>query len=181
MAGVTAITRAQWRNANGSGGANRRQTNGDCFEANSEATTNKVAVPRPYSTDLTPIPSPLHPHCLCSDRLRLWRPTLDRGGFELGSELTNEHVEIIVSLIISSYVSGTRGVYGSGLLVFNIFCDKNGIPDPLRCPASTPLVLLFISQCAGFYSGSTLANYVFGVKAWHIVHGQPWSIDDDQI
>lgn len=65
--------------------------------------------------------------------------------------------------------------------MYHVFCDMNNIPERTRCPASTSLVLLFIGQCAGFYSGSTLANYLFGVKAWHVVHGQPWSTDDDQI
>ena len=33
----------------------------------------------------------------------------------------------------------------------------------------------------GSYSGSALANYVFGVHAWHVLHGQPWSMDDTQV
>jgi hypothetical protein len=40
---------------------------------------------------------------------------------------------------------------------------------------------MFISSCAGFYSGSTLANYVFGIRAWHILHGQPWAMDNNQV
>lgn len=65
--------------------------------------------------------------------------------------------------------------------MYHVFCDKNEVPERARCPAPTHLILLFVGQCAGFYSGSTLANYVFGVKAWHVVHGQPWPTDDDQI
>lgn len=80
----------------------------------------------------------------------------------------------------SAYATGTQGTYGSGLLVYHVFCDKNHIPDPLRCPASTPLLLLFVGQCAGFYAGSTLANYLFGVRAWHVIHGHTWNIDEVQ-
>ena len=39
----------------------------------------------------------------------------------------------------------------------------------------------FISSCTGSYSGSALANYVFAVWAWHILHGQPWSMDEAQV
>lgn len=36
---------------------------------------------------------------------------------------------------------------------------------------------MFIASCAGSYSGSTLANYTCGVRAWHIIHGANWSMD----
>lgn len=65
--------------------------------------------------------------------------------------------------------------------MYHVFCDKNNVPKPTRCPAPTSLVLLFIDQCAGFYSGATLANYVFGVRAWHVIHGQAWNTDDNQV
>ena len=50
-----------------------------------------------------------------------------------------------------------------------------------RCPASTTLLLTFITTCAGSYSGSALANYVFGVRAWHTLHGAPWLISKVEI
>jgi hypothetical protein len=65
--------------------------------------------------------------------------------------------------------------------VFHVFCDTRTIPDEQRCPASPLLIVTFISSCAGSYSGSALANYVFGIRAWHILHGQPWSMDDTQV
>ena len=40
---------------------------------------------------------------------------------------------------------------------------------------------MFISSCAGSYSGSALANYVFGIRAWHILHGIPGTMDDMQV
>jgi hypothetical protein len=30
----------------------------------------------------------------------------------------------------------------------------------------------------GHYSGKTVSNYVNGVRAWHIVHGAEWSLND---
>ena len=50
------------------------------------------------------------------------------------------------------------------------------IPEDERCPAPLLLIITFISSCAGSYTGSTLANYVFAVKAWHLLHGATWSM-----
>jgi hypothetical protein len=55
------------------------------------------------------------------------------------------------------------------------------IPEDERCPASPLLVITFISSCAGSYAGSTLANYVFAVKAWHLLHGATWSMNDAEV
>lgn len=30
------------------------------------------------------------------------------------------------------------------------------------------------------YSGKTLENYFYGIRAWHLLHGLPWSIDQAQ-
>ena len=87
----------------------------------------------------------------------------------------------ILSVINVSWVQGTRETYGMGLLVYHMFCNTRSIPDLQRCPATPLLVMTFISSCAGSYSGFTLANYVFGIRAWHILHGQPWSMDDNQV
>lgn len=71
--------------------------------------------------------------------------------------------------------------YGAGLLVFHVFCDMRNISEEARCPASSTLICMFIASCAGSYSGSTLANYVFGVRAWHIINGQRWAMDNNQV
>jgi hypothetical protein len=73
-----------------------------------------------------------------------------------------------------SWAKGTRSLYGSGLLAFHVFCDSRAIAETQRCPASTALILLFIANAAGSYSGKTITNYVFAVRAWHVLHGQPW-------
>jgi hypothetical protein len=80
-----------------------------------------------------------------------------------------------------SWANGTRECYGAGLLVYHVFCDTRNFPEDQRSPASPLLIVAFISSCAGSYAGSTLANYVFGVRAWHILHGVPWVMDDAQV
>ncbi|GBE78928.1 hypothetical protein SCP_0201250 [Sparassis crispa] len=42
-------------------------------------------------------------------------------------------------------------------------------------------MLTFVSSCAGSYSGKTLANYFFAVKAWHTLHGQPWEMNHTEM
>lgn len=80
-----------------------------------------------------------------------------------------------------SWSKGTRDTYGAGLLVYHVFCDMRQLPEEQRAPAAPPLILAFISSLAGAYSGSTLSNYVCGVRAWHILHGMQWNMDDSQL
>jgi len=37
-------------------------------------------------------------------------------------------------------------------------------------------MLTFISSCAGSYSGKTLANYFYAIRAWHVLHEAPWKM-----
>ncbi|KJA22278.1 hypothetical protein HYPSUDRAFT_93454, partial [Hypholoma sublateritium FD-334 SS-4] len=73
--------------------------------------------------------------------------------------------------------------YGSGLLVFHVFCDQKvpPVPEHQRGPASDLLILEFIAWCAGSHRGRTLANYAYGVKAWHTVHGMGWVLDETRL
>jgi hypothetical protein len=116
---------------------------------------------------------------LATDRLRLWRPSTPRSSKPIS--LTDADLDCIISVINVSWAQGTHETYGVGLLVYHIFCDTRTIPDEQCCPTSPLLLVMFISSCAGSYSGSTLANYVFGIRAWHILHGQPWSMNDAQV
>jgi len=81
--------------------------------------------------------------------------------------------------MVHAYAESTRECYGSGLLVFHVFCDSKLIPEEQRAPASHILISLFISEMAGHYSGKTVSNYVHGVRAWHTLHGVPWTLGGD--
>ena len=39
----------------------------------------------------------------------------------------------------------------------------------------------FISTLAAAYSGSTISNYVCGIRAWHLIHGVSWRIDKPEL
>lgn len=136
---------------------------------------------RSYPKHLTPRISPLRPPCAARDRLRRWRPFSSRTNSPDGQSISEQDLKRILDVMNVSWAQGTRETYASGLLVYHVFCDSRNIAEQDRCPAPPLLILTFISTCAGSYAGKTLANYVCGVRAWHILHGQPWLIDDNQV
>jgi hypothetical protein len=145
--------------------------------------TRPVRVPRKYPSNLTPRVSHLRPHCSARDRLRLWKPTFARspGDQRLRVMITDEDLDRLITVINTSWQDNTRETYGAGLLVFHVFCDIRLIPEDSRCPADPLLILTFISTCAGSYSGKTLANYSYGVRAWHILHGAVWPMNTAEL
>ncbi|KAF8811676.1 hypothetical protein BYT27DRAFT_7088953, partial [Phlegmacium glaucopus] len=133
-----------------------------------------------YQPDLTPSSSELRPHCSACDRLRLWVPTFSRSGRRPGDaclEITDADLDRVITVINTSWQPTTRETYGTGLLIFHVFCDQRGVPELLHCPADSLLMLTFISSCAGSYSGKTLANYFYTIHTWHTLHGAPWSMN----
>ncbi|KIM64218.1 hypothetical protein SCLCIDRAFT_115632 [Scleroderma citrinum Foug A] len=141
--------------------------------------------PLPYCPGLTPSLSPLHPHCLAKDHLLHWKPFESTDGnpshaHPILSEAEADF-EWILSIIDASWGSNTKASYGTGLLVFHVFCNSCNVPEIDRCPVSQLLLLLFISTCTGTYSSNTLANYITGVHAWHMLHGRPWLLNSDTL
>ncbi|KIJ99708.1 hypothetical protein K443DRAFT_101747 [Laccaria amethystina LaAM-08-1] len=144
--------------------------------------TPKAAKPARYTKDLCPLPSPRRPHVLASERLQCWIPLHGRESAEnTPSNLTPEDVRQIAVVIGKSWEESTLAAYGSGLLNFHVYCDQKGIPEDQRAPASPILVNAFISSLAGAYSGSTIDNYLYGIRAWHILHGVRWQMDTAEL
>ena len=77
----------------------------------------------------------------------------------------------------NAWAESTRESYSSGILVYHVYCDAKGIPEELRAPTSQSIVTSFIVNLAGAYSGSTISNYINGIRAWHILHGLEWSLN----
>lgn len=73
-----------------------------------------------------------------------------------------------------AFAGSTRETYGSGLLLFHVFCDMKGIAEAQRAPACAVLLSSFVSTLAGAYAPKSITNYLAGVHAWHIIHGLPW-------
>ena len=140
--------------------------------------TARVARPAHYAKDLCPIPSPRRPHMLASERLQRWLPLHGReSATDMPSNLTPDDVCQIAIVMGKSWEESTLAAYGSGLLNFHVYCDQKGIPEEERAPASPILINAFVSSLAGAYSGSTIDNYVYGIRAWHLLHGVRWQMD----
>ncbi|KAG2746292.1 hypothetical protein P692DRAFT_20739532 [Suillus brevipes Sb2] len=151
----------------------------------SQQTSTNGPSPQQYRPGLTPLPSPLRPHCLARERLRKW--LLAGVSTRLASleasdtAISDSQLDRILKVMGSSWAQTTKETYGAGLLVFHVYCDSLKIPEEQRCPVSPTLLLTFLSSCAGSYSGTALANYTAGLKAWHLLHGRPWIINAKEL
>ena len=83
----------------------------------------------------------------------------------------------IFDVMSNAWAGSTRESYSAGLLVYHVFCDKKGIPEELRAPTSQDIITSLVASLAGSYSGSTISNYIHGIRAWHILHGLQWRPD----
>ncbi|KAG2338396.1 hypothetical protein BDR05DRAFT_978145 [Suillus weaverae] len=140
--------------------------------------------PPPVQSSILPSPSPSQTLTKCllpSAELTSphWRPC-SKSVVVVCSLLTTHDIDRILDVLGHVHTPSTRETYGSGLLVFHVFCDARTIPEAQHCPASSVLILAFIAACSGLYSGKTLANYFYAVQAWHMLHGQPWLANHDQ-
>ena len=134
-----------------------------------------ISRPSAYSPNLSPQPSPLRPHCLARDRLRLWKPSLavtSRHSTDQGDD-----IERVFDVMSNAWARSTQESYSAGILVYHVYCDAKDIPEELRAPTNQHTITAFITSLAGSYSGSTISNYVHGIRAWHILHGLEWRLN----
>jgi hypothetical protein len=137
--------------------------------------------PAPYPATLTPSPSSLRPHCFARDRLRLWIPVRSSAANPdpaAGNEAERERVK---DTMVHAWEEDTRMAYGAGLLMWHCFCDDRSIPERERAPADQALLSTFVAHMAAAYSGKTIASYLNGVRAWHILHGIPWNVEKSEM
>jgi len=142
----------------------------------------KAGKPTCYAKDLCPLPSTRRPHVLASKRLQLWTPL--HGHKTTRNMLTNlspEDIRQISVVIGKAWEESTLAAYSSGLLNFHVYCDQKNIPEDQHMPASPLLISTFMSSLTGAYSSSTIDNYVYGIRAWHILHGVRWQMDTAEL
>ena len=141
------------------------------------ATTLTARGPAPYQQHLMPIPSHLRPHCLAKDRLRLWAPAPLALGHTHTPGISEAEQVHVKDTMLHAWEEDTRVSYGAGLLMWHCFCDVKGIPESERAPTSQALLSAFVAHLASAYSGKTIAGYVNGVRAWHILNNLPWALE----
>jgi hypothetical protein len=90
---------------------------------------------------------------------------------------SKEDHQRIADVMSHAWEEDTRETYGSGLLVYHVYCDGKDILEHERAPASQLLLSGFVSALAASYSGKTISNYFYGVRAWHILHGISWHLE----
>ncbi|CAA7262997.1 unnamed protein product [Cyclocybe aegerita] len=159
-----------------------RSTNGGPVRDHTRARASRK--PAPYPPDLTPVPSTLRPHVFAQERLTRWRPTTVRTATDnqgRPTHLSAEDLARILEVMAGAWADGTLEVYGTGLLTWHAFCDKNRVSEDQRAPASPLLIASLIATLSGAFSGGTIANYVYGIRAWHILHGVPWKMVDPEL
>ncbi len=132
----------------------------------------------PYPPHLSTSPSPLHKHVAAQDCLIQWLSTTV---CLVVSGLLTVDMNQLRNMISFAYADGTLETYGSGLLLWHIFCDRPCIPEDQRCPAPAVLVFSFIATLAESYAGGTISGYVAGVRAWHVIHGALWVMKDNKL
>ena len=140
--------------------------------------------PAPYARSLCPEPSHLRPHVLACERLRLWLPVNPRNSLDQQGKPTNlaeADLARIAEVVEQAWAEFTRESYGTGLLIYHVFCDKKGISEVQRAPASPILIASFISTVAGAYAGKAIQNYLYGIRAWHILHGVSWQVNEAEL
>jgi len=115
--------------------------------------------------------------CSAADRLCLWKPLLADTGSGTAPSDSTEDQERTKDLMSNAWQETTRVTYATRLLTFHVFCDQKGVDEAARAPANTQLIVTFISAMAGSLAGSTITNYVNGIRTWHIIHRIAWSID----
>ncbi|KAI5897477.1 uncharacterized protein SCHCODRAFT_02461006, partial [Schizophyllum commune H4-8] len=135
------------------------------------------ARPRAYPSTLQLAPSILRPNCLARERLYAWHPA------SVCRASSDAHLDTdrIATVMANGYADGTAETYGSGLLVYHVYCDLKGVAEEDRAPAAAILISSFAASLAGSYGGGTVANYVYGVRAWHLIHGARWAMNKDEL
>jgi hypothetical protein len=97
------------------------------------------------------------------------------------TNLTATNIQQISVIIGKAWEESMLAAYGSGLLNYHVFCDLKSIPEEERAPVNLTLISAFIASIAGAYSGSTIDNYVYGIRAWHILHGVRWQMETAEL
>ena len=80
-------------------------------------------------------------------------------------------------VMLNAWAESTCKAYSSRILPYHVYCDKMNIPEEQHAPTSQPIIASFIASMAEAYSGASISNYIYGIHAWHILHGLKWELN----
>ncbi|KAF9004088.1 hypothetical protein BDQ17DRAFT_1425028 [Cyathus striatus] len=80
-------------------------------------------------------------------------------------------------VLAESLEESMKTAYASGLLAFHVFCDKKQVEEEDRALVKQWVLATFIAHMVNSYSGKTIRNYVQSVRAWHILHGTKYEVN----
>ncbi|KAF5358597.1 hypothetical protein D9758_007735 [Tetrapyrgos nigripes] len=120
-------------------------------------------------------PSSLRPHVLAKHRLQDWEsPWSLEHWAKAKATYGDEVVRLAEATAGVSVVESSFETYAAGPLCFTQFCDEYKVDEHLQMPADKVLVAAFIGFHLGQKSGSSLNNWLSGLKMWHDMKGAPW-------
>ena len=95
--------------------------------------------------------------------------------------LSRAEQDQVKEMMLHMWEEDTRVSYGAGLLMWHCFYNGKGAPEEGRALATQVLLLVFIVYLASTYSGRMIVGYLSRVRAWHILHGLPWALEDNKM
>ncbi|KAF5334719.1 hypothetical protein D9758_017359 [Tetrapyrgos nigripes] len=124
-------------------------------------------------------PSDLRPPVLAKHRIADWETPFSLQQKEKYlSTFPQKVISSAEKAIAGSTVDVTKETYAAGLTRFTQYCDELNIDENQRMPADKLLIAGFVGEHISKVSGSTISNWLSGLKAWHEMKGAPWCGDD---
>ena len=123
--------------------------NARCFDTPLTIHPAASVHPCPYPPRLTPVTSPLCPHIPATERLKLWKLLQPRDNHDAEGNptaISDNDINRIKEVMAWAWQDSTLSNYGSGLLVYHVFCDDRKIPEDQRAPAAPILINSFIAM-----------------------------------
>ncbi|KIK79964.1 hypothetical protein PAXRUDRAFT_159892, partial [Paxillus rubicundulus Ve08.2h10] len=83
------------------------------------------------------------PTCTARDHLQKWQPAPHATHDPHSSPTTFQESDLnqIKDVITHTWAESTKELYGSGLLIFHVFCDTKSIPDCDCAPAHSEHIM----------------------------------------